>query len=313
MIGRGYWYGWQIAWRVRKAGFDLAFGRNLVACCFAARLGVPIVYEAHRPVEDYGRLARHMFARLIRSPSFRHLVVITGALRRHFELAWPALKSRIVVAPDGADPLEGEVKAVDLGRSEERMQVGYTGHLYTGKGAELVLELARFCPQFDFHIVGGTDADLNRWRARTDLPENLQLHGHRPHGMLPSYLIAFDVVLLPNQLVVHDHGGSRDIGQWTSPLKLFEYMAAGRAIVSSDAPVLREVAKDGVNMMVCRHDDVEEWAAELARLAAEPALRRSLGAAAREELESRYSWLRRAQYTVWGIESFTGASTEAGG
>ena len=310
MRGRGYWYGWQVAQRVQKSRFDIAYGRNLAACSFASQMGVPVIYEAHSPVEDDGRLARYLFGRLIRSPSFRHLVVITEALRRHFEQAWPALKGRVVVAPDGADPLEGEVQAIELGRSEERMQVGYTGHLYTGKGAELVLQLARACPQFNFHIVGGTDADLRRWYQRSDLPENLRLHGYQPHGRLPGYLMAFDVTLLPNQPEVHVHGGGRNIGRWTSPLKLFEYMAAGRAIVCSDVPVLQEVAEDGVNMLVCRHDAVGDWAAALDRLAADAELRRSLGSTAREQLASRYSWDIRARYVIESEECLARASME---
>ena len=310
MRGRSYWYGWQAARRVSKSGFDLAFGRNLAACCFAAHLGMPVIYEAHSPLEDDGRLARYVFSSMIHSTFFMHLVVITDALRRHFEQAWPELKGRIVVAPDGADPLEGEVLPVELGRSDERMQVGYTGHLYEGKGAELVVELARTCPQYDFHLVGGTKVDLRRWRERRDLPENLRLHGHQPHGRLPSYLMAFDVVLLPNQLSVHAHGGSRDIAQWTSPLKLFEYMAAGRAIVCSDVPVLQEVAEHGVNMLVCRHDAVEDWAAALNRLVAEPELRRSLGSTAREQLESQYSWSERVRCVIGGEEYLLRATTE---
>lgn len=309
--GRGYWYGWQAARRVRKLGFDLAFGRNLASCYFASSFGVPVIYEAHSPVEDDGQLARYLFSLLIRSPSFRHLVVITEALRRHFEQAWPELKGRIMVAADGADPLDGEVQAVELGLPEERMQVGYTGHLYTGKGAELVLELARACPQFDFHIVGGTEADVFHWHAREGLPENLRLHGHKPHGLLPNYLMAFDVVLLPNQPKVHAHGGGRDIGRWTSPLKLFEYMAAGRAIVCSNVPVLQEIAEDGRNMMVCPYDAVSDWAAALDRLATEPELRRSLGSAAREQLESRYSWGERAR-AVLGDEECLAKLIEAG-
>ncbi|WP_051074949.1 glycosyltransferase family 4 protein [Thioalkalivibrio sp. ALJ16] len=298
MKGRGYWYSWLAAQRVRKQGFDLAVGRNLSACYFASSLGLPVVYEAHSPVEDDGRLARYLFGCLVRSSSFRHMVVITDALRRHFEQVWPELKGRIVVAPDGADPLEDQIQPVDLGRPDDRMQVGYTGHLYAGKGAELVVELARACPQFDFHIVGGTREDLRRWRERDDLSDNLQLHGHQSHARIQSYLLSFDALLLPNQPEVRAHGGKRDIGRWTSPLKLFEYMAAGRAIVCSDVPVLLEVAEHGMNMLVCRHDDVGDWAAALEGLWADRGWRQSLGAMAREQLERRYSWDIRASHVL---------------
>lgn len=295
MTGRGYIYGWQAARQVRLGRFDLAFGRNLASCCFAAQMGMQVIYEAHTPVEYDGLLARCLFGRLIHAPTFKYLVVVTHALRRHIQRTWPELAERIVVAPDGADPLAEGIEPVSLSGSGGRLQVGYTGHLYPGKGAELVVELAHACPQFDFHIVGGTNSDLRRWHERNDRPANLHFHGHQPHSQLPRYLMAFDVVLLPNQPKVLAHGGTRDIGQWTSPLKLFEYMAAGRAIICSDVPVLMEVADDRVNMLICRHDEIDDWAAALGRLEADPDLRWSLGITAQRQFETRYTWEQRAR------------------
>ena len=68
-------------------------------------MGVPTIYETHAPIEDDGIVGRILFSLLVRAPSFKYLVVITNALQRHFEEAWPALRGRVVVAPDGADAL----------------------------------------------------------------------------------------------------------------------------------------------------------------------------------------------------------------
>lgn len=298
MKGRGYWYGWQAARMALRWGADIVYGRNLAACTFAALRGMPVVFETHSPVEDDGPLAHFLFRRLLKARAFSHLVVITEALARHYAEKWPELRGRINVAPDGADPLPDTLQPVNLQTDGERLQVGYTGHLYHGKGAEHVLAVAQACPEFDFHLVGGTERDLARWQERTDLPDNLTLHGYRPHAEIPAYLIAFDVVLLPNQLEVHSCGGSQDIGRWTSPLKLFEYMAARRAIICSDVPVLQEIADHEVNMLVCRHDSAEDWAVALRRLARDTQLRERLGAEARTQLEARYSWQARAQRVI---------------
>lgn len=161
-----------------------------------------------------------------------------------------------------------------------------------------MVELARARPQFDFHIVGATHAGLLSGQGRPNLPFNLKIHGYQPHRVIPSYLLAFDVALLPNQPIVRLENGSRDTGQWTSPLKLFEYVAAGRAIICSDVSVLQEVANDGVNMLVCRYDDVSDWASALDRLHSNPNLRKSLGEVARRQLESLYSCDRRVSYLL---------------
>ena len=83
-IGGGARYRLHSAWKVKHLGFDLAFGRGLAACCFASWLGVPTIYETHTPVEDDGLVGCSLFSLLIRSPSFKYLVVITDALRQHF-------------------------------------------------------------------------------------------------------------------------------------------------------------------------------------------------------------------------------------
>jgi glycosyltransferase involved in cell wall biosynthesis len=258
-------------------------------------MNVPIVYELHAPIEECGVLARYIFGKLIRSPFFRNLVVISHSLRRHFEERWPILKNRIVVAPDGADQLRKATEKVYLSGSKGRLKVGYTGHFYHGKGVDLILQIARGCPHFEFHIVGGNDADIRRVHDLEKIPSNLRFHGYKPHREVARYIKSFDVALLPNQPDVYGHGGKCNIGRWTSPLKLFEYMAAGRAIICSDIPVLREIACDGVNMLVCPYDKPDVWVAALDYLAACPDRREALGIAALDEFEKKYTWEQRAK------------------
>lgn len=295
MKGGGYCYGWRAARMAQQWGAEVTYGRNLIACMFAVRRGMHVVLECHYPVESKGPLARLMFRILVRNRRFLRLIVITEALAHHYDRYWPELRGRVVVAPDGADPISDAVQPVDLGTSVSRLQVGYTGHLYQGKGAEHVLQIAQACPEYDFHLVGGTKEDLADWYARAELPDNLFLHGYRSHKEIAGYLLAFDVVLLPNQPEVHTYGGFTDIGRWTSPLKLFEYMAAGRAIVCSDLSVLQEVAENEKNVLICRHNSIQDWVMALYRLGQDAALRARLGTEARAQLQDRYSWDVRAR------------------
>lgn len=85
-----------------------------------------------------------------------------------------------------------------------------------------------------------------------------------------------------------------DIARWTSPLKLFEYMAAGLPIVSSDLPVLRDVLKPEVNALLCEPDQPKQWCEQLKRLWRHPAAEQ-LGRRARQDFETRYSWRARAR------------------
>jgi hypothetical protein len=80
-----------------------------------------------------------------------------------------------------------------------------------------------------------------------------------------------------------------------SPLKLFEYMAAGKPILCSDLPVLREIVEDGRNGLLLPLADADAWVAALCRLRDAPEERRRLGAAARADLVARYTWRERAR------------------
>ena len=148
------------------------------------------------------------------------------------------------------------------------LKVGYVGHLYPGRGIEVILALADRVPEADFHVVGGTAADLAHWRKRRDRP-HLHFHGHQPPGSLHPYYRAFDLVLAPYQQQVACAGGVGDISRWVSPMKLFEYMSHGQAIIASDLPVLREVLTDNVNCVLCRPTTSRPGRA-VRRLAASP-------------------------------------------
>jgi glycosyltransferase involved in cell wall biosynthesis len=112
---------------------------------------------------------------------------------------------------------------------------------------------------------------------------------------IAAFLEKMDMVVAPFQLEVMAHGDHHDIAQWMSPLKLFEYMAAGRAIISSDLPVIREVLQDGRNALLCAPSDVEEWVRSITSLNRDAHVRETLGAAARKDFEEHYTWANRAR------------------
>lgn len=164
---------------------------------------------------------------------------------------------------------------------------------------ETVAKLADTCSWADFHVVGGTEDDLAFWKNACSSLRNLTFYGHVPHSAVTSYLKAFDVLLLPNQCHVAAHGNSGpNIADWTSPLKLFEYMSATKPIVASDLPVLREVLRDEGNALLCDPKEIEDWKAALERLAGDRTLRLGLGERAHQDFIRHYTWQARASVVL---------------
>ena len=302
-----YWGGgWVYSWRLFRATQalrpDLVYGRNFRACVLASVMGYPTILELHTMSEFRAPHDQPLFPIFRRSRGLRRIVVISKGLKADLLDAVGVDTDRVLVAHDGADPIGEHHKPQALKRDPTRLQVGYVGHLYPGRGIELVSELARRLDEMDFHLVGGQSADIQRVRRSLDLPDNVVLHGFLRYVHAEAFRAHCDVLIAPYQNKIMAVGGT-DISRWISPLKIFEYMAAGKAIVCSDLPILREVLDHGRTAWLVPPSDVEGWVEALRGLAHDPQLRRRLGAAARQEFADKYTWQGRATRVLQGIVS----------
>ena len=289
----------QVAKTLFRGKFDLVIGRDVCACWVATIFRVRTTYESHAPVW-LGSLERFLFRLCIGSDYLTKLVVISDSLKKAYLDRYPRLDQKIQVAPDGAEILQGKIERATLQGHSARLNVGYVGNLYEGKGVEVIEAIASDMPEVDFHIIGGDSESIVIWKKRISC-DNVFFYGFITQSELPAYYEALDVCLLPNQENVFGSGArsSRkpvNIGSFTSPLKLFEYMAHGKAIVASDLPVLREVLNDQLAILV-RPRDFNGWK-EAIRKFCSASKRKQLGAAARRELEAKYSWKTRMENII---------------
>ena len=153
-----------------------------------------------------------MFSSLIQSQSFQRLVVISDALRQAYQQHYSITSSKILVAHDGADN-PGKVDKLAFARYDS-LQLGYVGHLYSGKGMEIVAELVKACPWAYFHVIGGTDSDISHWKSQLSGFNNICFHGFIPHAKTEQYRQSCHVLLAPYQRSVSTCGVG-DISQWS--------------------------------------------------------------------------------------------------
>lgn len=303
---------WRLLRQKRKEDV-LVYSRDLLGAVAAHRQRMPFILEQHGVLA--GKSRHLIYRRLFQSPFLKRLVLISEALREDFSrmnLLPPVEK--IIVAHDGADPLEscdadshgGNDEAQDGNQARTpRPRIGYVGGLYKGKGMEVVTRLAKRMTDAEFHVIGGTEKDLARWRPCA--PENLVFHGFVAHGELCDYYRRFDALLLPPQAEVFGASGRFNISRWMSPLKMFEYMSTGVAIVSSDLPVLREVLTDERNALLVPPDSLEAWERAVRRVIDDADLRNRLGSRAKEDFLNHYTWRARAERVLEGLSLTNGA------
>lgn len=286
--------------KARRDKMDFVFTRCLPTATIMALLKFPVIYERHA---DFGKgriLHKWMYKLLIFCKSHLATIVVSQALKDYFLQAFKINDHQIIVAPDGSDPLSQEAALPPAGGKSGRKSVGYVGHLYAGRGIEIIAYLAEKFPSCDFHVVGGHDHDVKAWKKSMSGVGNIFLHGHVSHAETKNFMMSFDILLAPYQRKVQVHGGG-DTAQWMSPLKVFEYMASGKPFICSDIPVLREVLEDGTNCLLCPPEDRKSWEDALRRLVDDNMFAKSLGERARAIFLQKYTWSIRARNILQSI------------
>lgn len=289
----------------RRFGADLTYTWLPQSAALEAWLGGPVVLEMHADVA--GHMGAWWLRQAWRSRKLRLLVTTTAlrsALQRSTRMTFPDAAVR--VAPNGVDL--GRYKDVpDPANARAKLQlpdgltVGFTGHFYAGRGIELLWQLARSLPEYRFLWVGGTAEAVSEWRARLggEGLRNVVLTGFVDNTSLPMYQAASDILLMPYGSTIAASSG-QEIAEVINPMKMFEYMAACRPIVTADLPVIREVL-DETRAVFCPPGDLPAWKTAIQTLAMDPDRRTRLAASARREIE-KYTWARRAQLALENLD-----------
>jgi glycosyltransferase involved in cell wall biosynthesis len=280
----------------RVQGYRLAYTRDPWAAYWLARSGIRTGFEAHDLKEDQ---RYPIWQRLVSdptlSPALRGVFCITRRLLDD-SAAEGARPEILHVAPDGVDlqrfqnPSTKTQARADLGLAEDERWIVHAGHLYEGRGGEELVRALAQIPDARLLFAGGKGSDVERVRAvarREAVADRVRFEGMVPNGRIPLYLWAADVLVMP-------YTSRTPIIGSISPMKMFEYMAAERPIVSTDFPTLREVLRDGENAALVAPDNPSALAAGIRRVLEDPGWGGKIARQARQDVEA-YTWERRAE------------------
>ena len=287
-------YGFRNAADARTMKAELVFSRCLISGWACAIANLPVLFEMHDSPGTLNKIAGNIFRRLTKHKNFRGIVVISQALKNHMAEIHQIPADKIIVAHDGADPLPA-AQNIPFEKIPGSFHAGYTGHLYSGRGIEIIAGMAKNIPDVTFHIVGGAPSDLSYWKNELKSLKNVVFYGHVPPGRVPDFLQNFDVLLAPYQRKVAVAGNTGDTSAWMSPLKIFEYMATGKPMICSDMPVLHEILKDNENALLRTSESVSDWTAALTFLRGNPKDAIHIGKTAQDNFLSHYTWKKRAE------------------
>jgi glycosyltransferase involved in cell wall biosynthesis len=275
---------------------DLVFTRGVDIAWAAAGRGLRAAVEIHAlPSGWFGPWYLRMLAR---NPAVR-MITISRTLEDLLRGRFPRLAGRpMLIAPDAVD-LERykrlpppETARARLGLPRKGFAAGYFGSLVAGRGVEQMVELAGRLPEVSFIVLGGDAAAVARWKRRAPDRENLLWMGHVANADLPLYQAACDALLMPYQkaVTIQGRGNTAEI---MSPMKLYEYMAAGRLILASDLPALRVVLNE-TNSVLLPCDTIDRWAAALGKARRAKTWAGALASRARKDVQP-FTWRNRVR------------------
>lgn len=314
-----------IQW-AKRLGADLVYTRLPQAGAISSFLGLNTILELH----DFprGQIGRYLFYLFLKGKGAKRLVLISKSLAEDLQQEYGLPDSDLkdltsypikmrdpaftLIAPDGVDLERYEHIPTT---SEARMNwreltgnflpvdgfvAGYSGHLYSGRGIGLILTLAQRLPEIYFLLIGGEPDDVAELKGIVNKREleNVFIIGFVPNSQLPGYQAMCDVLLMPYQKQVAASSGG-DIANYLSPLKLFEYLACGRAILSSNLPVLQEILDDS-NALLLDPQDLDNWVQSVVMLKNDPVTRSRLAKKAQQD-SRQYTWISRAEKILNGI------------
>jgi glycosyltransferase involved in cell wall biosynthesis len=312
---RQYDFCWHAVQQARQWNADVIYTWALQSAVFSQRQQIPSVMEFHDfPMGTFGP---HLFKIYIRHHQRCLSLTTTAALAQGLEekygFTFPS--GSLQIAPNGTDPqcylhLPSPVQARKKLGLPEGVTVGFTGHFYKGRGIELLLEIALALPDIHFLWVGGKEEHIQPWREELKARQihNVTLVGFIPNQELPLYQAACDILVMPYDKKISGSSGG-DISQVINPMKMFDYMASGRAIVASDIPVFHEILSEQTAVF-CPPEDSQGWSAAIRRLADDQDERERLANNAKAR-SAQYSWTTRAAKTLALINNLEGFRHEA--
>lgn len=266
------------------------------------RFGLPMLLEVNAPVYEerkkYNGIAIDPLAQWSERFTWRgagYVLPVTGVLAQYVERAGVP-SSRIVVIPNAIDPgrfsqVPSRVQAKAALGLDDRLVLGFVGFMRDWHGLERVIEMIARRTETKCHLLlvgdGPARQALEQCASSLGIADRVTFTGVVDRDNVARYIAAFDIALQP------------DVVPYASPLKLFEYLALGRAIVAPATPNLREVLVDGENAALFDPKDPTHFFATLERLCVDSALRERISHGAQQTIaRGGFTWQKNAERVV---------------
>ncbi len=244
---------------------DIYITRNFFTSFLLTILGKKNILELHHGIEIESRIVKFITknSNFLNYKSLLKLVAITNNVKNYYQKKFDVNANKIIVAPSGTS-IENKFLNNFL-RNKKKLNIGYFGSLYKSRGVDLILKLSKIDRENEYFIFGNLKNYKNIKNKYFN--KNLHLHDYLPYKLVPKNILKMDILLMPYQEKIVAAGNVGNIIEFTSPLKLFDYMACGKIIISSRVQVLEEILKEKKNVIFIKNfNNKYAWKNEIQKI-----------------------------------------------
>lgn len=259
-------YRLKILWTIFRLNskFDLYYTRNIFLAVCLIIFNKKAILELHSDANS--KLERLLLPLVFKSNI--KIVTISNALAEYLSIKYRISIKRFIIEHDAYDLEElKKIKPHGLifpARVNQKYII-YVGSFYPGRGIDLIIELAKRFPEHFFLCIGGNDNEIKNLSYNLKYMKNLFLYKRVEHSKVPAILSEADILIMPYKDKVTIEGKG-DTSRFMSPMKMGEYLAAGKPIIASSLPSIMEILVDNVNALLCIPNDRVQWENKLNNL-----------------------------------------------
>ncbi|MEM3583978.1 MAG: glycosyltransferase family 4 protein [Nitrososphaerales archaeon] len=288
--------------------YETAGGLFGIGCISKKLFNTPVIVDFHGFIIDelrmmnenkyYRVLIRPILDKIVLSSSDR-IITVTPGLKKRFCQFYNIREEKVRVVPNGVNtelfkPIDQNKARYDLNLEEESYYIGFVGNLAPWQGVECLVKAAplilREIREARFLIVGDGDLKMRLIEMVKDLglSNKFVFTGKVKYEEVPKYINSCDVCVAPFKKSIKLLYGA-------SPLKIYEYLACGKAVVASNMIDIKNLLEQINAGVVISPEDIHELAYAIVRLLDDKKLREKMGMNGRHMVVKNYSWARIAE------------------
>ncbi len=233
---------------LKKKKIKKIYSRSIVPAIILSFLNYDIILELHTEMAGFTKYFFKIYNSRFLKSSLK-IVVINKELINVLDI-----KHKNVLILDDA------VDIRDFKKTKNKIIKNtcfYSGSFVKGKGIEIIQQLAHQLPNFNFHLYGNIKTYVSQ--KYSNFPKNMIFKGYLTYDKLTKKMNSYKILLMPYQKKIGVLIKNTNVGKYFSPLKMFDYMAAGKVIIASDLKVYKHILKNRINAILIDPNNIRLW------------------------------------------------------